>query len=428
MHTVIFVHGTGVREASYDASFAQIQEQLTTLLGATHVRVEPCFWGGALGSDLFLGGVSIPEFDTTRGIDGLDADEYAIALWALLYGDPVAELDLLGLRERGELAPSQEPPGTDIDDRARRLSARGDGIPEHAVAEFVATLGLAGLAEYFDQARAEVTRDPAYRRALALAVEPLTDYRLAIARAIIAQAVALYREATDADGAPFDATTRDRLVELIVGGLGGRDAGVIDWVKENAGRLVKRAGTRWFRNRRGRLSATFAPFGADIIAYQARPRRVQVEIRKEILRVSAAARARGESGELIALAHSLGGIAAVDMLITEPLPEVRHLVTVGSQAPLLYELDALTSLDIQRDVQGAVRPAPHPLPSGFPDSWLNIFDPRDFLSYRAAPVFGDRVRDKRVDNGQPFPDSHSAYWTNADVWTAFTNHVSGHPV
>jgi len=33
------------------------------------------------------------------------------------------------------------------------------------------------------------------------------------------------------------------------------------------------------------------------------------------------------------------------------------------------------------------------------------------------------VRDERVDNGQPFPDSHSAYWTNTQVWTAILTHM-----
>jgi hypothetical protein len=57
------------------------------------------------------------------------------------------------------------------------------------------------------------------------------------------------------------------------------------------------------------------------------------------------------------------------------------------------------------------------LPSHFPP-WLNLYDPYDFLSYVAAPVFRRGVRDVRIESGQPFPYSHSAYWTNAQTWNA----------
>lgn len=80
------------------------------------------------------------------------------------------------------------------------------------------------------------------------------------------------------------------------------------------------------------------------------------------------------------------------------------MVTVGSQAPFFYEIDALASLSYGE-----------PLPSYFP-AWLNIYDGRDFLSYIGAGVFPGRVTDQRVDNGQPFPQAHSAYWRNDAVW------------
>jgi len=127
---------------------------------------------------------------------------------------------------------------------------------------------------------------------------------------------------------------------------------------------------------------------------------------------------------LSVIAHSLGGVAVVDTLIEQPIPEVTHLITVGSQAPLLYELDALQSRPLQRDPSHMPVPAPHPLASPFP-AWVNIFDAHDFLSYRAQPVFGDTtVRDVAVDNGCYFPESHSAYWANPKVWDAITNAIA----
>jgi hypothetical protein len=89
-------------------------------------------------------------------------------------------------------------------------------------------------------------------------------------------------------------------------------------------------------------------------------------------------------------------------------------------------MNALTSLPIRCNADGAVARAPHPLPDHFPKSWLNIFDPRDFLSYMGAKVFGDtRVRDIEVDNKESFPESHGAYWANAEVWNAITARLKG---
>ena len=62
-----------------------------------------------------------------------------------------------------------------------------------------------------------------------------------------------------------------------------------------------------------------------------------------------------------------------------------------------------------------------PLPAGFP-KWLNIYDRRDLLSYVAGKVFflpsqpAPDIRDAEVDNGLPFPDSHSGYWANPQTW------------
>ena len=111
------------------------------------------------------------------------------------------------------------------------------------------------------------------------------------------------------------------------------------------------------------------------------------------------------------LTHSLGGIAAVDLLAAQSLPSVRLLVTVGSQAPFLYEIGALWSLAHS-----------DPLPAHVP-AWLNIYDPRDLLSYVGAPLFPGRIEDVEVNNRQPFPQSHSAYWANPKVWDAIVSRL-----
>jgi hypothetical protein len=105
------------------------------------------------------------------------------------------------------------------------------------------------------------------------------------------------------------------------------------------------------------------------------------------------------------VAHSLGGIACVDLLVMRDLPKVSRLITVGSQTALLYEIGAMASLARSER-----------LPAWFPP-WLNVYDRDDFLSYRADRLF-PQVTDLEVSSREPFPDSHSAYLTSDTVWTA----------
>jgi hypothetical protein len=100
----------------------------------------------------------------------------------------------------------------------------------------------------------------------------------------------------------------------------------------------------------------------------------------------------------------------VDLLILEQIPEVRLLITMGSQAPFFYEINALQSMEF-RDESPENR-----LPGHFP-RWLNFYDLRDFLSYVGEPIFGSEiVTDVCVDNRLPFPDSHGGYFSNDRVW------------
>ena len=420
MATVVFVHGTGVRKDSYDASFKLVAGALS----ASDVQVEPCFWGGELGAKLFLGGASVPDFDRTRAIEAESASEqdFDVALWAMLYDNPAAELQLLALRytSEAEFVPGSLGAGEELAQRFRDLDIDRPALPADQAEELRKLLAEAELGAEVTAAQARLLEAPSFAEAIARAKEPLGEYRYALARALFAAAlVNAWDHGTLPDGmVMLDGAARDRLVELVAGALGDAERAWGEWIKEYAGRLVASAGTRWFARRRGRLSEAAAPFGADVLAYQGRPAPIRSYIRHTLQTASAAAKLRGGDGGLLVLAHSLGGIACVDMLIEEAHPAVRALITVGSQAPLLYELDALTSQPLPRGTDGRPTGKAGTLPCHFP-RWLNIYDPRDFLGYRAEPVFGaDRVRDVVVDNRQPFPASHGAYWKNKAVWAA----------
>ena len=83
--------------------------------------------------------------------------------------------------------------------------------------------------------------------------------------------------------------------------------------------------------------------------------------RGDAIRDFIAARIEAVPGPVLLVAHSLGGIACVDLLARKDLPKVKLLVTVGSQAYFLYEINALPS-----------RKWGEKLPCHFP-SWLNIY-------------------------------------------------------
>ncbi len=92
MTTVLFVHGTGVRQPGYDRALARFTVKLAKVRPASSVKA--CFWGAEHGARLNCDGVSIPSTGTTgRGID-VEADrEIAVALWGLLERDRFSNSD-----------------------------------------------------------------------------------------------------------------------------------------------------------------------------------------------------------------------------------------------------------------------------------------------------------------------------------------------
>jgi hypothetical protein len=164
------------------------------------------------------------------------------------------------------------------------------------------------------------------------------------------------------------------------------------------GRSAAVIGTALATWRRGSVTDATSPLAGDILLYQCRGATIRQLIRAQIEELTP---------PIVLLGHSLGGIACVDLLIEADLRErVSLLVTVGSQAPYFYELNALQKLEY-----GAT--LPHHVPR-----WINVYDLRDLLSFIGERVFHGQVRDVEVDSRQPFPESHSAYWTNPQTFSA----------
>src|SRR5262249_41911702 len=243
-----------------------------------------------------------------------------------------------------------------------------------------AALGAVGLAEVFPAAVDTVLDADVTLSALTHTAELPDATRLALARAFLATAM-IRAEA----GQPLslDGAHLDELVQRIATLLGGELA-VPSWLLGLT--------DRWLRHRRDRLTCGATPYAGDVMIYLTRGQALRDRIADTI------ARARPP---VVLLGHSLGGVACVDLLAQRAVPGVELLLTVGSQAPYLYTIDALPCL--RRSDR---------LPGHFVQRWINVYDRRDYLSFVAGRVFPGRVADRHIDNRAPFPRSHNAYFGN----------------
>jgi hypothetical protein len=395
MSDMIFVHGTGVRQPSYDETFNILKHQLSIFLPGYNLH--RCYWGETQGCRLRGDGASIPDYDTSRAPGDVSAQDINMAAWQALYADPDSELDSF-LAQPGtarEFDPFADPPLETV----TRLLARETDRTRALELE----LGLAGV---WDRAKEELL---AFLRAAVNANRTLPEadesFRSALARALFAHAMVLLEESGRQNWPTGQ--ERDTLLEALAEAWGGHDMGMISaaagWVGDRIKRVVLNIGTDKVARKRGVISDAAYPAAGDILLYQARGAGIRDFIEQAICDVA---------DPVVVLAHSLGGIACVDLMIEKKLKNVIKLITVGSQAPLLYEMNALCKL-----------PYGDPLPPGFPE-WINFYDNYDFLSYKGAELFPKRVKDILVDNEQPFPESHSAYWRNPEVWKAISGRKS----
>jgi hypothetical protein len=398
MGSVVFVHGTGVRQPAFYETFEIIKMRLARV-APTAVPV-PCYWGEAHGATLRCDGRSIPRYDETKavGVAPIGSDE--LALWALLYEDPLAELRALaakgGPAER--LPPGKRSFASRVPaDLVNLTSSRAVAVEAARcrVGRFVADAAAAVASEAVLLGEAvQATND--------LARLGAGGYDLArevIARAVVASMLA---RATAAGMPAVDAAARDALVLQVFVALEGTAAEAKGLWGDALRRAVSpvvsgaaRVATWRLRTRRGAVTDALSPASGDILVYQTRGAPIRAIIRQTI---------EAATPPVFLLAHSLGGIACVDLCVLDPPLAVAGLVTAGSQAPYLYEIGALASLE-----PGAA------LPPAFPP-WINLHDPNDLLAYIGAGVFPGRVDDVEVRSGLPFPHSHSAYWTSDVLW------------
>jgi len=403
MISVIFVHGISVRRADYRPAFARIQEALDRR--TSNVRLVPCLWGDDFGANLRGGGASIPRYRKAKRIEEQPSSLEEQDRWDLLTDDPFLELRLLALRPpatspefdpRGTVPPSQL-----LEERIRSFSPS---------ASLRGKLGEGGITDAaLDFARKGVIENPVFHEALCASDEDLGEFQLVWARAVISMSIS---ESDDAVRTDLDSTKKVSPAELataLAGEVGNQPKGLLgDWLDRALLAVATRLVGSRLESSRGHYTDLVVPFVGDVLVYQGNGQSIRDLIATSIVDA-------GEDSPVVLLGHSLGGIACVDLLAEKSFRAVKLLITVGSQSPLLYEMNALQKIRFDA-----------PLPDHFP-KWLNIYDERDFLSYVAAPVFKDqsgRVVDFEVNNRQRFPRSHSAYWENPSVWDMIVSQLA----
>ena len=185
----------------------------------------------------------------------------------------------------------------------------------------------------------------------------------------------------------------DALVNHWQARVAGKGARVLQWFVETAAAVA----TPIVKSRRGPLAESANPAAGDILRYQARPEPICDHVPMRSTASPTTLPARAQSGRDHLRRPAGQGVAAER--------EGAHHRRVAGAVSARDRCAART------------RDRCHKLPRHFPP-WLNLYDPYDFLSYVAEPIFRHGVMDCRIESGQPFPYSHSAYWTNPDTWAA----------
>ncbi len=202
--------------------------------------------------------------------------------------------------------------------------------------------------------------------------------------------------------------------------------GIGSWLKDGATAVINRV-----RNAGGRVALAagreaahtqIARFIGDIFRYlkdgagRAPIRELIHDALKEAV----------DSGDpIVLIGHSLGGVILVDCLGDQAFCDsvglkdgrkVKALVTVGSQPGFFQELDLL----------GMQKPALLPVV----ETWFNVFDELDILSFLAGTTFEGNIKDMMFSSRTGILDSHTAYFTRVQFYARLRNRLqeAGVPV
>ncbi|WP_035851020.1 hypothetical protein [Kitasatospora azatica] len=361
---VFVIHGVGNREPQeFDAAVKKMQE-------TSGVPMLPVFWGD-LGARHEFVDLALPA--------------------SARQGD--------GLREDG--------PGTAHDDLGRALAINAPPIDSRLLFEVLLrdALGDDGLRD-----------SPATSTSVSAILEavnevwPETRWLSELADAELLSETALALTETLREGRPGEAEEDSGLRAAASGSAPGRDTvqRVLIRLDRMAGAAVNAVAGRMNHALRTRLGPATTRFLGDVLVYQRHQQLIHDRIRDTISAVDPRL-GRSADHPVRIVAHSLGGVIAVDLATASRPLWVNSLVTFGSQAAYFHLCDPRG---------GALAPYSPDNPVQLPTSlaaWTNLWQPLDPLAFVAATVF-------RLHNGElpsDLPISHAAtagLWTHSTYW------------
>jgi hypothetical protein len=424
MGTIVAVHGAGVRNPGIDQLERDLRNGAKGQPELAGMSVVMCRWGEHVGASPARVDDTLPPPIVARAIALVPDDEaLEAARWSLLFDDPLFELRIVAAGAEGAGVGAGGP-------------VIGAALPSQAASDAVAALitemdqppAVTGISRPEFVAAVAAVGGSKELAGAATVAGPVSDAEFgpAVARAIVAQLIARHR--ADAPGTMpalvVNGMIRDEFVVLLAGRLAPvTTKGLVpNWLKDRiTGFLASRA-TALAADRRAAVQEASSLVLADILHYLRRGEEM-VDYVAQCL--------KSVQGPVVALGHSLGGIMLVDLLARASHPPVDLLVTVGSQAPILYAYDALERpRESARDAVGPPYAKDHPPFT----PWLNIYNRNDFVSFLARPIFegeldesGLDIIDQELHLPEAFPAAHGAYWTDESTFQFIATRVGALP-
>ena len=364
--TILFIHGTGERLKDAAPFLEHLQTQLDHF--KIDYTLESVAWGDAVGVE--FEGKSLPDPPQKPSPDEAE--------WSYLAADPLFGLRLIA-------GPDISREGSGLLGKPKWVTA-WEMVKAYRPTEDLSALLIRGsLKPHWELSAALILGDPIARQAFESSGDNTAEPLQALARAIVAQM--LIDSEQREQYAPTSKALRDKLYDRLVYDWGASVRGIGDRIAKFLTGLA--------RSHRAQWSTSASLKVGDILLYQVHGKKIRESIAAKV--------AKCQHKPVVLLAHSLGGVACVDLLAGSGAPKVAGLVTMGSQAPLFFEFGALQSLEDKQD-----------LPKSFPP-WINFYDRNDFLSYVGGRLF-TRMADWETKSGLAFPAAHSGYFSDEETW------------
>ncbi|MFE7271061.1 hypothetical protein [Streptomyces sp. NPDC057623] len=388
---VFVIHGVANRDLD------GFTDAVTALQAATELAMVPVYWGDLGAEERFIT-AALPTRDTAPrpagGPGGVMRDEAPSAVPSYLFADQSYLADQLGIIDTALREELESDPGP-----LRDAPGPGGPTPDDVMA-CLAT-------EWPDTRWLSRTGDPAL----------LAETGRALAQALLDQD-ALTSDAYGYDGlrgAP--AGEPGRLRELVRRRLQDFDRIAGAAIGAVAGRVNDAVRTR------------FGPgttrFLGDVLVYQRHRDAIHARVRARIDEVDPLL-GRSPERPVRVVAHSLGGVIAVDMATAHEPLWTERLVTFGSQSAFFHVCDPRGGQLLPYSGQTPVQ-----LPASL-GRWTNLWEPLDMLAFAASQVF--RLNDGSSPADRPVPHAastglwtHSAYWDLPDVATAIAEVMADLP-